>query len=474
MQVTAGNAAVLLRSACRVWDRAVDRPVISVVLVAAVIRIVVAVSLNVLDVWSLAPDAGQYMRIAEAKAAGRLEQVWLGYGLSLYDSTRSFTGQVSFLFGLFGPYRLVAQLVAVVYGVAAAGLTTAVSLRLVRRPLALVSGLVVAILPSQVLFSSVGLRESIVWALLAAAAVVCSRLGPRAGRIPIVTGVAGLAMFFCLLASLRVQTAIVALWCMTLALVVVRGHRLLRIVGASLLFLLVPVFVGHTPGGVGFLSDSVRHLGTVRTYMAMGAGSAIAETKWLVEETVSATLAGGDAAADSATVATPVVPMRPTVENTMPAGGDAAANPNVIDREEHLWQGNQKFVIDLEGYAVAVHNDLPANLAAFPRGLVAVMLRPVPWEAEMSSKRRVAGFESIIWLPLFVFAGVGAWIRRRDSHVVALPASLVLALTLSAAVTQGNLGTAFRHRGQILFALSILAVAGLQAALDHWRSGRMS
>ena len=105
---------------------------------------------------------------------------------------------------------------------------------------------------------------------------------------------------------------------------------------------------------------------------------------------------------------------------------------------------------------------------------MAVTLRPVPWEAGIVGKRLAAGFESIMWLPLFVFAGVGAWTRRRDSHIVALPVGLILALTLSAAVTQGSLGTAFRHMWQTLFAPSILAVAGLQAALYHWRSGRRS
>jgi hypothetical protein len=144
---------------------------------------------------------------------------------------------------------------------------------------------------------------------------------------------------------------------------------------------------------------------------------------------------------------------------------------NVLDRVEYLGRGDEKFVIDLEGNAVVVRNDLPANLAAIPRGLVAVTLRPVPWEAGMRGKRLAASFESIIWIPLFVLAGVGAWVRRRDSHLVALPASLVLALTLSSAFTQGNLGTAFRHRGQILFALSILAVAGIQAAMDHRQGG---
>jgi len=130
------DAASRRRTACRVWDWAVERPVLSVVCVAAVIRIAVAIALNVLDNWSFALDSGQYLAIAEAKADGRLEEFWIGYGSSLYSSTRTSSGQLSFLFWLFGPYRFLGQLLSVVYGAAAAGLTTSVALRLVRRPLA--------------------------------------------------------------------------------------------------------------------------------------------------------------------------------------------------------------------------------------------------------------------------------------------------------------------------------------------------
>jgi uncharacterized membrane protein len=169
-----------------------------------------------------------------------------------------------------------------------------------------------------------------------------------------------------------------------------------------------------------------------------------------------------------------------TVGTGVVAGGGAEAvlpvtveqdSSNVLDREEYLGPGGEEYVINLDGKAVVVHNDLSANLVAIPRGLVAVTLRPVPWEAGIRGKQLAAAFESIIWIPLFVLAGVGAWVRRRDSHLVALPASLVLVLTLSSAITQGNLGTAFRHRQQILFALSMLAVAGIQAAMDHWQGG---
>ncbi len=450
MRTTTTSIAGMGRSACRVWDRAVERPVLAVMVASAAARLSVALVLNLFDIWYFAPDASQYMAIAEANAEGRLEGFWLGRGEALYDSTRPFSGQLSFLFELFGSHRLLGQLLAVFYGVLTAGLTAYLALRLLRPAFALLAGMIVAFLPSQIALSSVGIRESLVWALLAAAAVICSRLGPRVGRPSIVIGVAGLAALFYLLASLRVQTAVIALWCMTLALVAVRGHRLLRCGSAAVLFLVVPLLVGHSPGGMRFLVGSANRLGAVRTYMAMNAESAIAEPLPLIVE--PGTTAGGDA--DAAPL--------PTVEG---------AHGNLLDRVEHLGPDDQTFVRDYEGNAVVVHNDLSASLTAFPSGLLAVTVRPVPWEANMSRRSQAAGYESIIWLSLFVFAGVGAWVRRRESHVVVLPVSLILAVTLSSAVTQGNLGTAFRHKEQILFALSILAVAGLQAVIDHRQRG---
>jgi hypothetical protein len=148
-----------------------------------------------------------------------------------------------------------------------------------------------------------------------------------------------------------------------------------------------------------------------------------------------------------------------------------ALQSNVLERAEYAGRGEQKFVYDYTGRAVIVHNDLPASLKAFPRGLVAVTVRPLPWEEGTTRKRFAAGFESILWLPLYLLAGFGAWVRRRDFHLIGLPVTLVVAVVLSSAVTQGNLGTAFRHRGQILFALSILSMAAVEVLLDR-RRGR--
>ena len=77
----------------------------------------------------------------------------------------------------------------------------------------------------------------------------------------------------------------------------------------------------------------------------------------------------------------------------------------------------------------------------------------------------------LVWLLLWVFATAGAWVRRGDTHLVVFPVSLVISLTLAAAVTQGNLGTAFRHRGQVLWVLAILAVAAVQHIRDRSMAG---
>ena len=46
-------------------------PVVTVATAAIVARTVMAAALNVTDTWSLAPDAGQYLAIAEAAADGQ-------------------------------------------------------------------------------------------------------------------------------------------------------------------------------------------------------------------------------------------------------------------------------------------------------------------------------------------------------------------------------------------------------------------
>ncbi len=470
-----------------------ERPVLSVALVALAARVVAAVALNVTDTWSLAPDAGQYLAVAEAAADGRLEVFWLGYGESLYRSTWAYTGQVTALFEIFGPFRSLGQAVSVAYGVATAAATTAIALRLVRVPFALAAGLLVALAPSQVLWSSVALRESLVWVFLALSGLLLARLQASSDLRRVLVVVAGLGGAYVGLVHLRSQTAFLMLWAAACALAVSPGPRRSRVVLALLLLVAVPWSVGRGVADLEFLNRSVGRLGTVRTYMAMGAeGAFVASTPYVVATTTTmlpTTPTGGGVVVPVSPTEVPIV----TTTGTPDGGSGSGSGPtttlrtptgeaqtevvptttrhaHVLDRPIEESDDGQKFVVDLAGQAVAVHNDLSASLSAFPRGLVAVSVRPVPWEVAVSSRRSMAAAESILWLPLFLVAGAGAWVRRRETGVVAYPALLTTVVLASGAVTHGNLGTAFRHRGQILWALAILSAAGAQWWVDRRRT----
>ena len=437
----------------RLADWMFRHPIATVMSVAFTVRAVVALVLNVTNTWSLAPDAHQYLALAEAVSSGRLDSFWPGYGPSLYNSTRVFSGQVVFLFDLFGPYRISAQLVAVFYGSLTAGLTVLLARRFIRPAFAMAAGLMVALVPSQILWSTVALRESTIWALLAGIAVILGNLSPTSTRRSIFVAVLGVAVAYLCLEFLRGQTAFLALWSGTLALLVGRGDRRARVVAAAALLLVAPLAANHQPGAVDLLYTASRRLGTVRTYMAMGAESAIYDSTSRSDDGMLPG-AGIDRSADPEGSA-----------SVVPGGNEI----DLLERESTVVDG-QKFVIDADGKVLPVYNDLEANLQAFPSGLMAVAVRPFPWDSRQTGKHLAGSIESVFWASMFLLAAVGAWSRRRELVVVAFPVVFSVVYLVSAALTQGNLGTAFRHRAQILFAIVLLAFAGVQVLWDRRKS----
>jgi len=468
----------------RVADRALERPVSAVVAVALVVRASVVLVLEALDVPSFTPDELGYVDIASWQLDGRLNELWSGYGTTLYDSTKAFSWQVTQLVRLLGPVLLAPRLLSVVYGTVTAGVTVAIALHLVRRHFALLAGLFVALLPSQVLWSSVGLRESMIWAVLALMSLLVARAARSSGAGAIMLQAAGVGLLFVLVSWLRPHTAVGALWCAVAALAVPAGRRALRVAAAGSVFVVAPLLVGLTVGGIGLFIRSTDELGTVRSYMRMQAESVIGEPEVLapavVEEPASELAAGVGSVlgTDSSLTEEPLSPGGAGDGMGAGAVGVEAGEPevqvqpevsHVIDRKSEIGEVEDDYIVDYEGRKVVVKNDLRSNFSALLRGLPAVTVRPVPWESGLSRPARAAGFESVVWAALFAFAGIGVWARRREIVPVLYPILLVVGLTVSMSVSQGNLGTAVRHRGQILFALAVMAVVGIQHVVDRSR-----
>jgi hypothetical protein len=113
-----------------------------------------------------------------------------------------------------------------------------------------------------------------------------------------------------------------------------------------------------------------------------------------------------------------------------------------------------------DGTAVAVDDGPGADIRAVPRGLVGVLLRPFAWDRTPNTSVLIAKLENFAWYLLYALALIGVWALRRDRRPVAYPTIMALGIIAVAALTQGNVGTAFRHRGQILWVLAMLAAAG--------------
>lgn len=117
------------------------------------------------------------------------------------------------------------------------------------------------------------------------------------------------------------------------------------------------------------------------------------------------------------------------------------------------------------GFAQDVDISTPGKaLAFFPVGLAYFLLAPFPWT--------VGSFRQAITVPemLFFYTLIPALIRgvlvllRRYSSSGLMLVLLTAGMTFGYAVGQGNVGTIYRHRAQILPCLLVFAAVGVEAA----------
>ena len=436
---------------------AVEHPVITVFLVALVSRLAFAIASNFLHDGPLIPDEEQYLVVAQWAADGELTgSTWAGYAQSLFDSTRVFMWPLTALFWLFGPSRLVALLLPVLFGAVTAAAATALARHLLRRPYALGAGLMVALFPSQILWSSVVLRESLIWALLAVMALLVVVSQRKESTTGILWSVVAVALLFVALTWGRDQTAALALWCVVPALVLGRSRRGFRILCVAGLFLIAPWTVGMGPGGVVFIDNVLERLGTTQGYMSMTADSSFRSFEIIPTEV--SPVESFDTSSDCM-----------EYELRLEAGGLGDQQSELAKQPSGEWD----CVRDGDGDLLLVDNRLTTSFEGLPRGLYHTMIRPLPWESTATWGLKAAGFESPLWIIAYGLAGYGVWSLRRRFRQIAFPVLIFLAVSLSGAVTHGNLGTAFRHRGQVFFALALLVMAGVQA-LSGRRGGARS
>lgn len=485
MQV-AVNDRVIERSAARNPSRslvrsvlpAVERhPVLFIFLVALAVRVLVIATIGLFpDSYVFAVDNTTYSGMATAVVTGAAEK-WDEGTRGLYNATFTFMGPVSLIYYLTDSSEVAAELFVAVLGAGAAALVTRLGMEFLPRGYAIAAGLFVALLPSQVLWSSLLLKDAAVWFVAAAIGTAIAIAGRKTGP-QMIPWLLMAAIFLLGLAYLRAHTTVVAAWALGLAgFAGIATQRLMR--GALMLVVAVavPWVAGLGPAGYSFAAGA-GSLEYRRAANALGAQSAFVEA--LSPEELS-----GEPAAEVAQIQAEVTEIeqkiahiKGTAEQVPPDNPDHDAAKKRLAR---LKQQRRALLAERDR-AVRLHKraevagpaapsedeGLNPNLAHLPKGLSVMLFEPVPWSGGTSPTFQLARGEALLWYPLLGLAVVGLWHSRRHLRSLAFPLLAGGGILLVYALAEGNIGTAFRHRGELVWVVALLAALGLKEA-NAWR-----
>lgn len=405
----------------RSWVR--RRPGTAIFAVALGLRLIAGVVVGTVLHGSLVLDDSTYSQMA-AQAASHNTARWDAFTHFLYGETASFLVPLTVLYRVFGAHQFVGQVFVALFGALTAVFVYATA-RCAGFPgvWAPAAGLLVACFPSQVLFSSTTLKDALVWAGLSLLAFLLARAArsPRAGWMALGGALAVTAF----LRWLRPYVCVVvlcslAVWAISWSLTSFRRwpRRCLAAIGWLVLLVLWPMALGAGPAAEG-LFPRPGQLSSYRSAQDYG-GSAIYRT-----------------------------PAKPP-----PSGGPSASSGA---------SGGTR--VRATGSASAPTEASRSGFSQLGTGLVATVLEPYPGQGGLTAKALLPQVEDLLWYPIVLLALIGVVSTIVFSEWLLFPTLTVGGIVLADALTEGNLGTAYRHRGEVFWGAALLALAGLWLVL---------
>ncbi len=386
----------------------------SFVLIAAfAIRFSVAVTIAVTSDGTLFPDDDGYLTMAGRFASGDTED-WDEFSTwGLWNHNAGFLLPIGILFRLFGFHPLLGQTLSVLAGAITAAAVTALVHRHTSATAALCAGLSVAVFPSQILWSSLVLKDSFSWMALTLLAVILGWWAQKTSILNYAIGFLALSCLMFFLVHLRSHTFTTVCIAAIITLVsTAKSQRTAKVVAVMLLLAVLPLTVN-----AGIFSRTTfaatGHLGGIRSNMAAHARTAIGAPSQVEEAR----------------------------EIARPEEAIATSTPSAV-----------------------------ADLLYLPTGLRVMLLDPLPNHLDKSSNMKYAFAEHLLWYPLLLLGLIGMVVRRKSLTPEIVFTLLVTGgLTTMWALVEGNFGTAYRHRGELVWGVAVLAGIGLDHLLNNRR-----
>ena len=166
-------------------------------------------------------------------------------------------------------------------------------------------------------------------------------------------------------------------------------------------------------------------------------------------------------------------PVLPSVAEPLPGGAKSGAVGIASRVTEEVSVGGR--TLSIVANSLLVDNTFSSNLKAVPNGLAAFYLRPYLWEGLAGGSLILLGasVENLVWLVGYSLAlyGVRPMWRLNPSFLV-FGITYFASTGLVASVSQGNLGTAFRHRLQIIWLVAVFGAVGGQELWYRFQTQR--
>lgn len=386
------------------------RPATTIFVAALVVRLgAIIVMGNIFDSSPVLDDE-TYSRMASEAAAGT-DSRWDEYTHYLYGKTAALLVPITALYEVFGAHEFIGQIFVAFFGAAAAGLLCRLLTRIVPLKYAIIGGGLIAFLPSQVLWSSLILKDALVWFVLTAIALVVCEIAidvsPRRLAVAAVSVIALLTM----LAYLREHTLVVAVWALLLASWVgTSAFRIQRILGSLAIAIALPAIVGLGPLGFNLIKDP-GDLSERRAAQAANANTAFVD------------------------------PAPQAEEEPAPEGPDEASA--------------------LKPQPQPVETGWAAQISHLPRGVSVMLFEPVPWGHGGSFSLKLARLEMLLWYPILLVVLLGSPLIARKLDIVLFPLLAGAGILAVYSLSEGNVGTAFRHRGEFTWVVALAFAIGV-------------
>jgi hypothetical protein len=377
-----------------------QHPVSFVFLVAFFIRVPVWLIVSIFFEGHAFGDDLNYLNLVDGYGNGTSAN-WDEYQTWLWSRSLSFLLPAGLITKVIGFHPLVILFISVLFGSALAALVTYVSQRHVSRILAVGAGIAIALMPSQILWSSLLLKDSYIAVGMALLAVVLHR------KIQVgfaFYGSSFLMIFLLLLFIQRIRVHTLMVVCIALVLTALfssQPRKILRTVFALSMLVIMPWLINGDLGGLGYLEILTEGMEDQRLAGAVGANTAVVD--------VSTTLAPSTAS-------------------------------RLLDEVKYL-----------------------------PSGLKVMLLDPTSPQLGNSKSLYLPFAEHIIWYPALLLAIYGALKTRKWSDDLLFAGFVLLGSATMWSLTEGNFGTAYRHRTEFVWIVFLFASIGVQNIIKNRR-----